>query len=193
MRQMTHQTIEMVSSSLYMQRKHNVFGLLSFWYTRDMQNFLQVFFGRISKRSQKKVRRGRFCDANRQNHYQKYRSYARCVIVRRVEELSARHGFVYNRIAIRNQRTRWGSCSSLGNLNFHYGLIFLPIAVRDYVIMHELCHLRHLNHSAAFWALLAQYVPDYKKHRSYLRTISPVHIVHYDSVQSDRHATDLQE
>lgn len=64
-------------------------------------------------------------------------------------------------VRIRNSKTRWGSCSAKGNLNFHYKLVLLPPHLADYVIVHELCHLRELNHSLRFWSLVARHVPNY--------------------------------
>lgn len=75
----------------------------------------------------------------------------------------------YGRITIRNQKTRWGSCSSKGNLNFNCLLMLCPPQVRDYVIVHELCHRLEMNHSAAFWKLVEGVMPDYKLHRKWLK------------------------
>lgn len=78
------------------------------------------------------------------------------------------YNFEFKRISVKNQRTKWGSCSSKKNLNFNYKLIFLPSALSDYVIVHELCHLAELNHSARFWALVARAIPDYRMRRKEL-------------------------
>ncbi len=75
----------------------------------------------------------------------------------------------YGRITIRNQKTRWGSCSSKGNLNFNCLLMLAPDEVVDYVVIHELCHLIEMNHSKAFWKQVEQVMPDYKKHRKWLK------------------------
>jgi predicted metal-dependent hydrolase len=75
------------------------------------------------------------------------------------------------KVFIKNLKSRWGSCSSRGNLNFNYKLVFLPPAVADYIIVHELCHLRHFNHSAEFWALVAETIPRYKEFRRLLRKV----------------------
>jgi len=84
----------------------------------------------------------------------------------------SRHGIAAGKIAIRNQRSRWGSCSKKGNLNFNYKLVFLPPPVRDYVIVHEICHIKEFNHAPAFWALVAETVPEYKALRKQLRSIA---------------------
>ncbi len=102
--------------------------------------------------------------------YKKYKEKARALIEKRVRELNVSYGFAYNKISIRNQRTRWGSCSSKKNLNFNYRLLFLPTELRDYVIVHELCHLREMNHSKRFWALVGETIPNYKELRKRLKS-----------------------
>lgn len=75
----------------------------------------------------------------------------------------------YGRITIRNQRTKWGSCSSKGNLNFNCVLMLAPEWVRDYIVVHELCHLKEMNHSPAFWAEVARACPGYKEAEAWLK------------------------
>ena len=87
---------------------------------------------------------------------------ARRVIRERTDQLAAFHGFKYNRLFIRNQKTRWGSCSSRKNINLNIKLIFLPPLLMDYVILHELVHTKVRNHSPQFWKMLDLYVPDAK-------------------------------
>ncbi|MEE4311049.1 MAG: SprT family zinc-dependent metalloprotease [candidate division KSB1 bacterium] len=87
---------------------------------------------------------------------------ARKVIRDRLAQLAARHGFKYNRVFIRNQKTRWGSCSSRSNINLNIKLVFLPQELMDYVILHELVHTKVRNHSPEFWKMLDQYVPGAK-------------------------------
>ena len=78
----------------------------------------------------------------------------------------------YKRVAIRDQKSRWGSCSSRGNLNFNYRLILLTDQMCDYVIVHELCHLLEMNHSDRFWSLVALAVPDYQSVKAQMRKIN---------------------
>jgi predicted metal-dependent hydrolase len=89
------------------------------------------------------------------------------------EERIARFGAYYEvrhaRVSIRKQKTRWGSASTRGTLSFNYRIIFLPPELADYIVVHELCHLKEMNHSARFWALVAETVPDWKERRKALR------------------------
>lgn len=94
---------------------------------------------------------------------------AKTYFPRRCAELQKLTGGVYDKISIRNQKTRWGSCSQTGTLSFNYRLMMAPPQVSDYVIVHELCHLTHMNHSDAFWKKVADVMPDYAVHRHWLR------------------------
>lgn len=78
-------------------------------------------------------------------------------------------GVTYGRITIRDQKSRWGSCSSRGNLNFTWKLVLAPPEILDYVVVHELCHRLEMNHSAAFWAHVERILPDYQERRSWLK------------------------
>ena len=90
-------------------------------------------------------------------------------IPKRVSYFAKQIGVTYGRITIRNQKTRWGSCSSKGNLNFNCLLMLTPPEVIDYVIVHELCHRKEMNHSGAFWAEVEKVLPDYKKQVKWLK------------------------
>ena len=83
-------------------------------------------------------------------------------------------GVDYGRISIRHQKTRWGSCSAKGNLNFNCLLMLAPEDVRDYVVVHELCHRKEMNHSNAFWAEVARVVPDYREKERWLKENGPL-------------------
>ena len=91
------------------------------------------------------------------------------VIPERVEYFSKLMGVTYGRITIRNQKTRWGSCSSKGNLNFNCLLMMTPPEVIDYVVVHELCHRKEMNHSKQFWSEVEKVLPDYKKAEKWLK------------------------
>lgn len=99
----------------------------------------------------------------------KHREHARSLVHDRIAHFNAAGEYSVRRIAIRNSKTRWGSCSRAGNLNFHYKIALLPERVRDYVIVHELCHLKEFNHSRAFWNLVGEILPDYRELRGALR------------------------
>ncbi len=112
-------------------------------------------------------------------HYDTHKEAARERIHARLAHWSAHYALTHGRVAIRDQRTRWGSCSTKRNLNFNYKLVFLPDALVDYVIVHELCHLIEFNHSAAFWDHVARALPDYRERKKMLELI-PVHAL-YDA------------
>lgn len=90
-------------------------------------------------------------------------------IKQRTKELCKVIDVNYNNIRIKDTKTRWGSCSSKGNLNFNYRIIMAPQVVMDYIIVHELCHLKHLNHGKEFWNTVAQYMPHYEMHKQWLK------------------------
>ncbi len=98
-----------------------------------------------------------------------YKDKASQIIHERLEELGTFYGSTYRRVSFRDQKTRWGSCSAQGNLNFNWRLAMAPIEIVDYVVAHELCHLRHMNHSKAFWAWVEKAIPDHKEARAWLR------------------------
>ena len=97
------------------------------------------------------------------------REKARALVTDRVQYYAPLIGVTYNQIAIRAQHTRWGSCSSKGNLNFNCLLALVPIEVLEYVVVHELCHRKELNHSDRFWNEVANILPDYKCRNKWLK------------------------
>ena len=106
----------------------------------------------------------------------KKREQARRFVENRIRYFNSFYGFKINRVAIKNTKTRWGSCSSKGNLNFNYKIIYLRPALADYLIVHELCHLGELNHSRRFWILVSKTIPDYIKINKELRR-TPVKLI----------------
>lgn len=98
-----------------------------------------------------------------------YRQQARALLTARVEKYAAQYGFQYKTLRITSARTRWGSCSSSGYLNFSWRLVQAPLEIIDSVILHELAHLKVRNHSPAFYAYLAQLNPAWKVHRQWLK------------------------
>ena len=94
---------------------------------------------------------------------------ARYRIPPRVQYYAEQMGLHYSRITVRRQKSRWGSCSGRGNLSFNCLLMLTPPEIRDYVVVHELCHLKEMNHSARFWAEVSAVLPDYEAQRHWLR------------------------
>ncbi len=103
--------------------------------------------------------------------YYAARVTARKLIEERLAYFQEFYAVSWKQVSIRNQKTRWGSCSRGGNLSFNYRLLFLPPHLFDYVIVHELCHLREFNHSPKFWALVALRFSDYRSLRRELRLL----------------------
>ena len=101
--------------------------------------------------------------------YKKHKETARKYITEKVVWFNNFYRFDFGKIAIRNQKTRWGSCSRRRNLNFNFRLLFVPEKFVDYVVVHEICHLKELNHSKAFWSLVSQAIPNYNIIRKELR------------------------
>lgn len=99
----------------------------------------------------------------------RYRQLAREKLEERARYFSRQMGVDYKRITIRAAKTRWGSCSAAGNLNFHWKLILMPPEVLDYVVVHELAHRKEMNHSPAFWEQVGRVLPDYKERRRWLK------------------------
>ena len=101
------------------------------------------------------------------------RRAARELVTMVCEEEAAELGVKYERIHIRDQRSRWGSCSTIGTLSFNWRLVLAPLEVADYVVVHELCHLHVHGHSRRFWALVERHRPDFRVQRDWLREHGP--------------------
>jgi predicted metal-dependent hydrolase len=98
-----------------------------------------------------------------------YRMQAAQLIKEKADKLSARFGLAYNRLTIRGQKSRWGSCSRKGNLSFNWKLMMTPEPVIDYVITHELLHLKEMNHTKKFWELVSKHCPHWRERRKWLK------------------------
>lgn len=106
-----------------------------------------------------------------QEDYLKNKEKARQLVLSRIEHFNQFYKFKYKRLSIRNQRSRWGSCSQQGGLNFNYRLVYLDPELIDYLVVHELCHLKEMNHGPNFWLLVSQSVPNYQILRNKLRRL----------------------
>ena len=101
--------------------------------------------------------------------YDRHAPAARQLALKKIADFNRIYNVNFRRVSIRDQATRWGSCSRLGNLNFNYRIALLPERLADYIVVHEMCHLRELNHSRRFWSLVAIALPDYAARRKELR------------------------
>ena len=134
----------------------------------DIRRFVESKSGWIEKHLEKRTAEARlpvFTD----EQLQVLARQARQTIPERVAHFAPLVGVTYGRITIRSQHTLWGSCSSKGNLNFNCLLMLTPPEVLDYVVVHELCHRKEMNHSAHFWAEVGRVLPDYEIQRKWLR------------------------
>ncbi|MCH2189035.1 M48 family metallopeptidase, partial [Candidatus Gracilibacteria bacterium] len=98
-----------------------------------------------------------------------YKKEAKEILTRKAAHYAQKHHLAYNSIRITSAKTRWGSCSSKKNLNFSYRLMMTPEFVQDYVVVHELAHLLHMNHSKKFWSQVESMYPDYKQAEKWLK------------------------
>ncbi len=131
--------------------------------------WIQKTLARVMK--QKEIWQTR--EAAKQENYHTCRSRAIEFIHERMSVYNTPYRFLWNRVSVKNMKSRWGSCSSKKNLSFHYRLLFLPMELADYVIVHELCHLREMNHSPQFWTLVGETIPTYRACRKRLRQYTP--------------------
>jgi hypothetical protein len=114
------------------------------------------------------------------------RQKADAVLKARTQEWAEKIGVEYNHIVLKDQKTLWASCSGKKNINYSYRIIKMPPAVQDYLMVHELCHLVHMNHGPEYWQLVAQFCPDYKNHRRWLNE-------HKDAVFAEEKLTYVEE
>ncbi len=116
---------------------------------------------RIIKFYLRRIRRKRVIKRKPSKKYLEHKEAARSLVLSRLEHFNQHYKLTFGRVSIRNQKSRWGSCSSKGNLNFNYKLALLPSHLSDYVIVHELCHRKQFNHSQKFWDLVGETLPNY--------------------------------
>ncbi|TSC70793.1 MAG: hypothetical protein CEO12_169 [Parcubacteria group bacterium Gr01-1014_46] len=128
-----------------------------------MRNIIKFYFRKVRRRVRRKPIGSK--------RYLEEKENARKFVKERLEYWNKHYKFKYGRVSIRNQRSRWGSCSSKGNLNFNFRIITLPPYLTDYIIVHELCHIGQFNHSQKFWNLVGETMPNYTKLISELKKI----------------------
>jgi predicted metal-dependent hydrolase len=103
--------------------------------------------------------------------YKQYKKEALAYVTDCLQVYNQHYRIKFGRLSIRNPRTRWGSCSTANNLSFNYKIVLLPARLAEYIVVHELCHCVHHNHSKDFWALVAQTIPDYRARRRALKAV----------------------
>ncbi len=104
--------------------------------------------------------------------FKKYKDEVLNLVINRLKHFNQFYNYKYNRVSVKNQKSRWGSCSRKGNLNFNYKILFLSEEARDYIIVHELCHIEEFNHSKNFWDLVEKTIPNLIEIRKSLKIFS---------------------
>lgn len=140
---------------------------------KDVEEFILKQSSWILERVDKAQSEGMSSLGGSREEYLRFKERARALANHRLRHFNMHYGLKWNRISVRNQRTMWGSCTEDGNLSFNYKIALLPPPLADYVIVHELCHLRQMNHSKAFWELVSETVPDWRWRRKALTTGHP--------------------
>lgn len=135
------------------------------YFLSEKASWIRMQQGRMQEREKMRQQARIHLDAAQEKEL---RERAKSVLAQRTAYFARQVGVTYGRITVRDQKTRWGSCSQTGNLNFNFRLILAPSEVLDYVVVHELCHRRQMNHSAQFWQEVAQVLPDYRKRKAWL-------------------------
>ena len=128
-----------------------------------MKKILRFYFRRVRRRVRRKPLSSK--------KYLEQKEDARKLVLDRLGYWNKHYNYKYSRVSIRNQRSRWGSCSSKGNLNFNFRIVTLPPHLSDYIIVHELCHLGQMNHSQKFWDLVGRTLPNYEELMLELRKV----------------------
>ncbi|OHA83520.1 MAG: hypothetical protein A2937_00215 [Candidatus Yonathbacteria bacterium RIFCSPLOWO2_01_FULL_47_33b] len=112
---------------------------------------------------------GRILLKNTKQEFALHKESARVLAIERMAHFNEVYQLSWGKVTIRNQKTRWGSCSKKGNINFNYKIALLPAHISDYIIVHELCHLKEFNHSRKFWSLVEQAIPNHRALHSELK------------------------
>lgn len=136
-------------------------------FVQEKDDWIRAHLQRMEEK--KRLREQHREPAFSEEELQELATQAMTLIPQKVRYYAQIIGVTYGRITIRNQRTRWGSCSGKGNLNFNCLLLLMPEEVLDYVVVHELCHRKEMNHSARFWEEVEKILPDYRQHRKWLK------------------------
>lgn len=124
---------------------------------------------RVEQRKKERREAQAACPAITAAEEQAYRRRAKEILTRKADAYAKKMGVTYERLTVKDQKTRWGSCSAKGNLNFNWHIILAPEAVTDYVVIHELAHRIHMDHSAAFYRTVAAIMPDYRRQECWLK------------------------
>lgn len=136
-------------------------------FVQEKDDWIRAHLQRMEEK--KRLREQHRVPAFSEEELQELATQAMTLIPQKVRYYAQIIGVTYGRITIRNQRTRWGSCSGKGNLNFNCLLLLMPEEVLDYVVVHELCHRKEMNHSARFWEEVEKILPDYRQRRKWLK------------------------
>lgn len=129
------------------------------------------FWRQIKRKIRRKVRSRRKTSTRNKKHFALHKENARALVHARLAHFNEFYKLPVGKVAIRNQKTRWGSCSRKGNLNFNYRLALIHPTLLDYVVVHELCHIKEFNHGRQFWDLVALTIPEHRSHRAELRKV----------------------
>ena len=134
-------------------------------FVAQKESWIRKMLEKVSERGNVPPESAGFSEAKKRM----YKRKAAEMLSARVHFFARQMGVSVSGITVREQKTRWGSCSSKGNLNFNWKLILAPPEILDYVVVHELCHLKEMNHSPAFWKEVEKVLPDYEKRRQWLK------------------------
>ena len=159
-----------VSLIFHIIHKYIVLALSCILYTMHFSTAFRVFSRFITVRRRRAPRKRSKEDIAL---YLKHKETARTLVHRKLEEFNRHYGFTYQHVTIRDQQSRWGSCSKKGNLNFNYRIVLLPEDLADAIIVHELCHLSEFNHSTRFWERVRETIPDVEARRKRLNAYHP--------------------